>query len=183
MTNEAIAKRYARAFFEAAAERDLLDRMGDELRALVELLRQHATLRQVLAAPHVAERGKRELLAKALAGKVHPLLLELLYLLLDKKRFDLLGEIFEGYHRMLEERRGDVRVVVTTARELAPDLEQKLVARLRARTGKNVLIEKKIDPGILGGIIVRIRERVLDASIRRSLQEMREALREVEIHG
>ena len=182
MIEEAVARRYARALFAASEARDLLDRGGEELTAITVALRRSPRLWQILRGPQIEEAAKLRLLSRAFADRVHPLVFELLELLLEKKRIDALPEIAAAYRTLVAEHRGIVQAEVVTAVPLPADLEERLVERLASRTGKRIEIEKRVDPDILGGAIVRMGDRVIDGSVRRTLEEIGAQLREADIH-
>lgn len=182
MIREPVARRYAQALFKASEARDLLDTLAGDLRGLDALLRDHPRLRHFLISPQIGEKAKRELIANLFADRAHPLVVELLYLLMEKKRLPLLGQIIEGYRDLLEEHREIVRAEVTTATPVPSELEERLVRALERRIGKTVLLEKRIDASILGGMMVRIGDQILDRSIRHAFEAIRERLMEVPVY-
>jgi F-type H+-transporting ATPase subunit delta len=182
MIREPVAKRYAQAIFEAAKARDLLDPVAADLAGLGELQRGHPRLWRLLIIPQIDPQAKRRLVGDLFAGRVHPLVVELLFLLMEKKRLGVLDQIIESFELMLEEHRGIVRAEVTTATALPEKLEQELVRKLERRTGKIVRLGKRIDAAILGGMMVRIGDRIMDRSIRRTFDEIRERLMEVPVY-
>ena len=182
MIREPVSRRYARALFAAAEAGDLLDVVEADLRSIEALRKAHPELGYMLLAPLLDEPRKRALIAKVLTGRVHPLVVELLYLLLEKKRLALFEEIFEVFHLLLDEHRGIVTAEVTTATPLSESTVARLVARLEQDTGKSVVLEKHVRPSILGGIMVRFGDRIMDRSIRRALDEIRERLLEVPVY-
>jgi len=183
MIREPVARRYAHALFDAAQARGLLDTIEGDLAAFARLLREEPRLSSLLITPQVTTVEKHRLLQAILGGRVHALVLELLWLLLAKKRLPAIGDITEGYGLLLEAHRGIVRAEVTTARPMSAAQQERLKAALERRTGKTVLIERKIDPRVMGGVVVRIGDQVIDRSIRRTFQEMRASLLEVPVFG
>ncbi|MCK4304979.1 MAG: F0F1 ATP synthase subunit delta [Candidatus Eisenbacteria sp.] len=182
MIREAVARRYARALFEAAEARDLLDTVAEDLRGIGVLLRDHPEFHRLLTIPKIDELAKRKLISELFGGRVHALVVELLFLVLEKKRFPVLAQIIEGYRDLLEEHRGIVRAEITTAVRLPEPLEQILIQKLERRTSKTVLLVKRVDASILGGMMVRIGDRIMDRSIRRTLEEIKEALMTVPVY-
>jgi len=183
MIREPVARRYAHALFDAAKARGLLDTVESDLAGFERLLRDEPRLSSLLITPQVTTAEKHRLLEAILGGRVHGLVLELLWLLLAKKRLPAVGDIIEGYGLLLEAQRGIVRAEVTTARPMSAAQQERLKAALERRTGKTVLIERKIDPRVMGGVVVRMGDQVIDRSIRRTFQEMRASLLEVPVLG
>ncbi len=183
MIREPVARRYAHALFDSAAARGLLDAVESDLAALVRLLRAEPRLSSILVSPQVTNAEKRQLLTAVLGGRVHVLVLELLWLLMGKKRLPVLHQIIEGYGYLLEAHRNIVRAEVTTAVPLTAAHEQRLKAALERRTGKTVLIERQVDPRIVGGVMVRMGDAIIDRSVRRAFHEIRAGLLEVPVTG
>jgi F-type H+-transporting ATPase subunit delta len=183
MIREPVARRYAHALFDSAAAHGLLDTVESDLDALVHLLRAEPRLGSLLVSPQIAAAEKRQLLTAILGGRVHALVLELLWLLLQKKRLPVLHQIIEGYGHLLEIHRNIVRAEVTTAVPLPAAQEQRLKSALERRTGKQVVLERKVDPRIVGGVMVRIGDQIIDRSIRQAFLELRANLLEVPVTG
>ncbi|MBD3235493.1 MAG: ATP synthase F1 subunit delta [Candidatus Eisenbacteria bacterium] len=183
MSEAAIARRYARALFDAADRRGMLDRIAEELESVAELIHQHPRLGGLLRAPQVGAREKRALLERLFAERVHPIMAELLDLLLEKKRFALLPEIRLAHRELVAQLRGVQRTEIITAVPLTAALTGRLQQVLAAMTDKQVALEPRIDPEILGGVIVRMGDCVIDGSVRRRLQEMRRRMLAAEVHG
>ncbi|MCK4412712.1 MAG: ATP synthase F1 subunit delta [Candidatus Eisenbacteria sp.] len=182
MNRDPVARRYARALFGAAAARDLLDEIIADLPALVGFLRRSPGARRLLVTSPFSTAERQELVRRLFGGQVHPLILELLLLLIEKHRFELLEDVDAGFRALYEARRGILRVAVTTAIPLPEDLAARLSAALAARTGKHITLEPQVDPALLGGMRVRIGDRVIEHSVRRNLETVRERLREVAVY-
>jgi F-type H+-transporting ATPase subunit delta len=183
MIREPVARRYAHALFDSASVHGLLDTVASDLAGLVRLLRDEPRLSSVLVSPQVTTAEKRQLLTAVLGGRAHALVLELLWLLLEKKRLPVIHQIIEGYQELLEAHRNIVRAEVTTAVPLPAQQEQRLKAALERRTGKTIMLQRKVDPRIVGGVMVRMGDQVIDRSIRRVFQEMKASLLEVPVAG
>lgn len=181
MIREPVARRYAQALFEAAQARGLLERVAAELAGIGTLLAEHPQLRRLLTIPKIEAAVKRRFIEETFGGRVHPLVIELFFLLMEKKRMGALEEIIEGYQELLEAHQGIVRAEVTTAVPVPPDLEGRLIEKLERWTGKRIKLERRVDPFVLGGMRVRMGDYVVDRSIRRALEEMRARLMEVPV--
>ncbi len=182
MIKEAVARRYSRALFGAAQARQLIDRVAEDLEGIERLLREEPRLGGLLISPQVAAEEKRALLETLLRGRAHPLVLELLGLLLEKKRMTVVQQVIEGYRELVEEHRGIVRAQVTTAVPMPDALRERLLAALERRSGKKILIEPAVDPRVIGGVMVRMGDRIIDRSVQRAFKEMRENLLEVPVY-
>jgi len=146
--------------------------------------------RDLLLAPQIAHEERERIIDRLFAERAHPLVLRLLRLMLRKKRIAALGEVWEAYSVLLDEARGVVRAEVTTAIPLPDDLREALRRALRERLARetragrlgraapvaDVLIETRIDSSLLGGVRVQIGDRVMEHSVRHSLEEIAETL-------
>ena len=174
MRIEAAAKRYAQAAFDIARETDELDRWVEDLRAIADLAAQPGVV-EVLASSRVPFEVKERLLRSGLAD-VSPLALNLARLLVQKARIALAGQVRDEYQRLLDEYRGMAQALVLTAVPLSEDEERAVAQRLRELTGKEIVLEGRVAPEILGGLVARVGDRLIDGSTRTRLLELRRQL-------
>ena len=178
-TSRALAKQivatYASALFDAAAQSDSVDDVSTQLDAVVRLVRANAPLRDALRDDSVAGVQRAQMLREVLAG-LHPALVDTLAVMIERDNFDLLGSLVEEYARVSEERRGIVAVDVTTAVELTDALRQSISAKLSADLGKGVTLREKVDPAIIGGIVISTHGHRIDASVSSQLEAARVVL-------
>jgi F-type H+-transporting ATPase subunit delta len=178
MTRKTAATRYARALFDVALkERADFDRIDQELSRFTDLIAGHPALSKVLLSPAVPVPRKRaavtELTARAgIAGIVA----KLLALLAERDRLVLLPDLLAAYRDRLLAHRKVVRAEVTTAAPLAPERTRQIQQSLAGVTGREVTLEARVDPAIIGGLVARVGSVVYDASITRQLQKMKDWL-------
>ncbi len=168
------ARRYAQAAFEVARERGQVDRWAAELERLVALL-EGTEAGAFLAAPQIPFGAKREFVEQALAGFL-PEVRNLVLLLVRRRRVRLLRQIFEEFGRLANEYRGVVVAEVTSAVPLEDADKAVIIRQLSELTGKRVILRTRVDPSILGGLIVRIGDKLIDGSVRTRLERLRETL-------
>jgi F-type H+-transporting ATPase subunit delta len=174
MRIEVAAKRYAQAAFDIARERDELDRWVEDIRAIVDLAAQPGVV-EFLASSRVPFEVKERLLRSGLAD-VSPLALNLARLLVQKGRIALAGQVRDEYQRLLDEHRGMAQGVVLTAVPLSEEEERAVAQRLGELTGKEIVLERQVDPEILGGLVARVGDRLIDGSTRTRLLALRRQL-------
>lgn len=174
MARRAYSKRYAQAVFEIALESGELERCQADLEEVVRVVRDE-DLRAFLESPKIHFDEKSKLLSGQL-HKISPLLLNLLYLLIVRGRLDMIGEIADEFQRLLNRHKGIELAEVTTAIPLAKEDEQKLARHLGNIVGKEVEIRPDVDPGIIGGFIARIGDRLLDGSTRSKLAALKKEM-------
>ena len=177
MKGRAVARRYAKALIDLAARDDRVVDIGEQLRQHRDLLRQHAELQSVLWHPSIAVDVKHHILTRILErSQPVPLLRNFLVLLLEKDRLRQLDLICEHYEQMANARLRRVVAQVTTAVALGPDQQHAVLQKLEEVTQQDVLLETRLDPSILGGLVVRINHTVLDGSLRGQLARLRQTL-------
>ncbi len=178
MTNKTAATRYARALLDVAVqERANLEGIEHELAAFVDLFSTHATLERVLLNPAVPVPRKRAAVAELTkAAGASATVSKLLALLAERDRLVLLPDLLASYRDRLLDYRKVVRAEVTTAAPLAADRAKAIEASLARMTGRTVMLDTKVDPSIIGGVVARIGSTVYDGSVTRQLQKMKERL-------
>jgi F-type H+-transporting ATPase subunit delta len=174
MAKRTYARRYAQAVFSIAREKNELDRWQSDLRKIAAL-GDDAQFVAFLENPKVHFEDKAKLLSKAL-GKVNPLALNLVYLLVTKGRLGMVADIADDYQRLLDSYRGIEQAEVTTAIELDDKDKKKLEKRLETLVGKKVVLKPRVDPEVLGGVVARIGGKLLDGSTRSKLTALKKAL-------
>lgn len=177
MINMTVARRYAKAILELGSEGGNLDALVEELLNLSAAYEASAELRNALENPLVPFEAKKAILGQ-LAERLglsatarHTVLL-----LNDRRRMRVLPGIAQLLKEMTDQRRGVVRAVVTTAVPLADGYYDRLRDRLEKMTGKKVVLDRREDPSLIGGVVARIGDTVIDGSLRARLQEMKSAL-------
>lgn len=168
------AKRYAQAVLDLAKERGTLDAWHEDLRQLSALMSDPAVV-SFFASPRPTEEQKRAVLDQTLVNG-QPEAKNLARLLLDRQRLDDLPAIYELFQEGVRAERGIVVADVSTAEPLGP-LEQALVQeRLQAMTGKQVELRLRVDPDLIGGIVARIGDTLIDGSVISQLRRLRARL-------
>lgn len=167
-----IARRYAKAILAVAEKENELEKTGEELLALARATAAPEVARAI-ANPLLAENKRRDL-ATAIAGElgVRPTMSNFVRLLADHQRLGQIAGIATQYRRLLDEKLGRVRAVVTSAAPLDGGDLDRIVAVFEKRTGKKVLAETVVDESLLGGVIVDIEGRVFDGSLRNQLETL-----------
>jgi F-type H+-transporting ATPase subunit delta len=165
---------YARALLELAG--DQAAATGDEVAALDGILEQNATFAAFLADPGIGAGERTAVLGRIFSGKVSPLLWNFLRVLNTHGRLGLLRQIAGAYHEMLDERLGKVEVDLTVAKPLTDEQTAAARQKISAALRKDAVVHTYVDDAIIGGVIVRVQDKLLDASVRYQLQAMKEQL-------
>jgi len=183
MTSSRVVRRYAKALFALARERDLVDAISADLERLSQLLEETAELGAVLRHPLISRQRKKQLVARVIGDALHPVTRDLLYLMIDKQRADAAGALREHFEALVRQWRRLMEAEVVTAMPLTEEQTERLRAKLEALTGCQVEIRQDIDESIIGGIIIRVAGKVIDASVSSQLRQIAEALKQVRVTG
>jgi len=168
------ARRYARAVFEIALEKQRLDEWQSGLEKMARLARDRSVA-SYLESPNVRFEYKAELLSKRL-DDIEPLVLNLVYLLLARGRFGMFASIVDEYQRLLDKYNGIERAEATTAVPLDEEDESRLAEGLGGITGKKVILKHEVDPNLIGGVVVRVAGKLMDGSTRGKLEALKREL-------
>jgi F-type H+-transporting ATPase subunit delta len=166
---------YARALFDAALEEDKLQPVREQLAQVVAAEAEVPELRELLRNPQLDSQARKAALGDLLADS-EDLLRNFLLVLVDKGRTGQLEEIGREFERLVAEHEGIVHAELTTAIELSDEEAQDLLARIEKSTGRKVEATRKVDPGLIGGIVLQIGSHRLDASVRGRLERLRQEL-------
>jgi F-type H+-transporting ATPase subunit delta len=171
-SDRVLAGRYAAALFQAAAAKSEDQTVQVDLGAARDLLLDLAV---PLRHPRVSVADKKKLLRARVGNKIGASALRFLELLIEKKRYELFAMIAAVYGRLVADKRGVVKAVVRSARPLSADARKTLAARLKIFAGKDIELDVKEDPELIGGVSVTIGDWVLDSSLRGQLRRLRES--------
>lgn len=174
MKNTRVAKRYAQAWMAVAEDLKLVDQTAHDLETIDALLKASRELRLLVASPIVSVKKKAEIFDALFASRVGSSTHSFLNLIVSKKRESVLPEIIEQFNVLRDEKLGIVTVEVKSAVEFTPPQEQSLQSQLEQYTKRKVRVRFSLDSHIRGGLMVKIGDTVLDASIRRQLERLRE---------
>lgn len=176
MNEERIGRNYAEALLTLARKNGEQEEWGALIDAISVGMREDHALRTFLESPKLSASRKIELLKKALGKKVPPLFLRFLETVIMKRRQMLIPEIASEYRSLIDESEDRVHVNVTVAREPAEPEKDALVKQLSRLFGKRVVPHISLNPAILGGVIVKVGDTVMDGSVRRRLASLRQRM-------
>jgi F-type H+-transporting ATPase subunit delta len=177
-----IARRYAKALFTIGREDGQAETYKAELAGFVRLLEGQRELEQAISNPLYDAEGRKKVL-QAVVERVAPskVMASFLSLLFDKGRIQYLMDIYTFYEKLTDELANIVRADLVSAVELPEETIEKIQAALSKRTGKKVKMEARVDPAVIGGVVTKIGDLVLDGSVRTQLISLRESLQRGEV--
>ena len=171
----AAARRYAEAVFELGQRDGTLDRWLDDLRVAADVVAQPDVAR-VVDNPTIPLAARRDVLARLLGSRISPQAHNLTLLLAQQGRLSSVPAVAAEYKRLVDRERGVVVATVTSAVELEPAELEAIGARVREMTGARAEVATAIDPDLIGGVTVRIGDRLIDASVRGRLERLRDRI-------
>jgi len=169
---EEIAQVYARALFEVASEQGKLDLVREQLGQFADALGEHRDLAVFFFSPYFSTEEKKQGLHGAVEG-ADPAIVNFLETLLERHRMPVIFRIRQQYEALWDEENKLLPVEVTSAVGLDEATVQSIGDRIGEQTGQRVELTSKVDPAILGGIVLRVGNSILDASIKHRLDQLR----------
>ena len=173
-----LAERYAAALFELADERRLLDEIAASLRQLRAMLAESMDLSRLVSSPLLSREDQaKAIVAVAERAGFSPLVRDFLAVVAKNRRLFAVPAMIDAYLEKLAERRGEVTAQVAAAQPLSDSQLDLLREQLRRSVGRRVSVDVKVDPGLIGGMIVKLGSRMIDGSISSKLQRLQLAMK------
>jgi F-type H+-transporting ATPase subunit delta len=176
-----IARRYATALFRVAVGRNEVDEVAQSLAAVHKVTTTSGDLMSMLHHPRITRERKKEVLHQVFEGQLRPDVEHFLFLLVEKDRASIIPNMAAEFERLLDEYRRVTDAEAVTAVPLTEAQTQALKTRLETSTGYTVRLQTRVDEAIIGGMIVRVGDRLVDGSVRSQLTSMREQLKRARI--
>jgi F-type H+-transporting ATPase subunit delta len=179
--NLSIAKRYAKALLLVGKEDNNADTYREELESFTSILKQESDLEKVIDNPLYDAASRKRILTTIIEKFDFSIIVKtFLLLLFDKGRIKFIDSITDFYKQLTDDLKGIAHAKLVSASELAPETLDKVKTALSQKTGKEILLDVEVDNSLIGGIITRIGDLVLDGSIKTQLLNMKKALKKGE---
>jgi F-type H+-transporting ATPase subunit delta len=171
-----LAAAYARSVLELANDQNQAREIGQELEELGKIVDSDPAFANFLANPAVGETERGQVVEKVFRGRVSPLVMNFLLVANRKGRLGMLRQIAAAYAELLEQQMGIVEVDITVAQRLSPEQFDEVRRRVGEALKREVVLHQYVDDSIIGGMVLRVQDRLLDASVRAQLQAIRRKL-------
>lgn len=178
MINKTIARRYARAIFDIAREKNAVEKISENLKSVVRLIEENADIKKIIYGRLVPAEAKKEIVGKMIPEEVDQMVVNFLYLVLDKNREQYLTGILEAYDQLSAEEKRVLPAQVKSAIPLTGEQVTNLEKKLSQIAGQSVKAQVTLEPNLLGGITVRMGDIVYDGSIVKKLSLLKEHLQQ-----
>lgn len=175
MTEGRVGRVYAEALYDAAHDAGRVDQVRRDLGQFADAVAANPALAGIMENPQTTELDKHRVVAQ-LADDAEKLVRNMLFVLVDKGRFEALGDIRGEFEDIAAAEAAIVEVQVTSAVTLPNDAERRLRERLETGLGRTVTLVKHVDPEVVGGLVLRVGDRIVDASIRARIHQLRRHL-------
>ena len=182
MVHDPVATRYAQALFDSAKAHDQVEQTLEQLTRLGELLDGHPDLPRLMDYPGISAEDKVGVLKRALKGSCSALLGAFVHMVVSLGRAELLREMVEAFQAAVDVDQRRLRVVVRSARPLSDAVLNRLRKRLETLEDKTIELTTELARELLGGLQIHLGSRVIDSSVRRQLDDMRQQLKTVRVY-
>jgi F-type H+-transporting ATPase subunit delta len=167
---------YAASLLELANERKQAEPVGQELRDIKQVVTNNPTFGLFLSDPGISAAERGETISRIFGGKASPLMSNFLGVLNAKNRMNLLTQIADTYEDLLDEQLGKIEVDVTVAQKLDASQLEQVRQRVSAALRKDAVVHQYVDDSIIGGLVLRVQDKLIDASVKSQLNAMRQQL-------
>jgi len=175
MLKGAIARRYAGAIFDIGMKQNTLDRTLEDVQEIAKLF-SIRKLAYLLREPNIPAERKETAIRQGLASKVLPTSLNLALLVVQRELVDLMPNIARELNQLVLDHKNEAKAEVTTATQLDETTQSQVQRALERMTGKKIMLETRVQPNILGGVVARVGDQVIDGSVERRLKLLQQQL-------
>ena len=172
MLDDSVAERYAEAFFSVAGEHEKEDIWKEQLSNIVTTVSKIPFLDKIMKYPFALKSEKRDIFTKVFSSQVDQQVLNFIYLIIDHDRGAYLNLIYEKYAECIRKSRRILLAEITSAKELSSYEQTRLISSISRREGRAVEASFKIDPSLIGGVVVKIEGKIIDGSLKKSLKDL-----------
>ncbi len=176
MSDITVARRYAQALNEQAAQAGILEQVDADIELISTALDDSRELRAFFGSPIISRKKKGDVVRALFEERIQKVTMTFMGLLVDKRREGIFPTVVASYRELRDAQLGKTTVSVRTAYELSEEDRTALMTELTSLTGKQVRLDAKLDPSIMGGIVIRVGDTVYDGSITNQLATLRERL-------
>jgi F-type H+-transporting ATPase subunit delta len=176
MNESIIAVRYSRALFQSAIEKSILDEVNDDMLLILEVCKIPEAA-EIIASPVIVPSRKISALKAVLSGKVQDITIALVELVVNNGRESLLPSIARVFNHETMKYKGITASVLTTAVKVDEKVRKEIISLVSKEFGTKIEMKENVDPGIIGGFILRVDDKYIDASVKSKLRKIRKELK------
>lgn len=174
-----VSSRYAEALFQVGEESNSTEKLYNELKAVVDIIKENKEFANILKSPIVSKEDKKDLISNIFGSQIDKEMLNFLKVLADKDRLSLTSSITEVFKGLLNDKNNILEGVAITAVPMKDDELEGLQGKLSAKYNKTVILKNEVDESVLGGVLVRLGNEEIDGTVKNRLDKMKEQLSQV----
>lgn len=174
-----IASRYAEALFQVGEESNSTEKLYNELKAVVDIIKDNKEFANILKSPIVSKEDKKDLILNVFGSQIDKEMSNFMKVLADKDRLSLIASIQEAFKALLNDKNNILEGVAITAVPMKEEEVKGLQAKLSAKYNKTVILKNEMDESVLGGVLVRLGNEEIDGTVKNRLDKMKEQLSQV----
>ncbi|RKD21977.1 ATP synthase F1 subcomplex delta subunit [Caminicella sporogenes DSM 14501] len=174
-----VSKTYSEALFEVALEENKIDLFLEELKFIVDTFKMYPEFYSLFKSPLLKVDEKKKVVSEVFGDKLSQEMNNFLKIILDKKRAYYIEQIKNEYEKMVNEYKGIIKAVAVTAIPLTEEEKNNLEEKLSELTGKSIKLTNEIDKNVIGGVLVKLGDKVIDGTIKGRLEELKENLAQI----
>lgn len=172
-----VAKRYAKALFEVAEKQQVVSEVEEQLKLVVQALEQDADVQKFLSLPSIDPASKIAVLKTAFGDRVSALVINTLEILISRRRQDVIADVYAAYTKVAGDSLGQAHATVYSAQALSDEELAGVAAQFGQLTGKTIIAQQIVEPALLGGVQVRIGDRLYDGSLSGKLERLQKSFK------
>ena len=171
-----IARVYATSLVEIAKEKNLLEQIEEEIKVISDLISEDADLHQFLESPSISKEEKKSFLSKTIAGFISEDSLHFLYILIDNDRQSYIHDVYSAIIENIDEVKNRLRVTIITSESMQDNIQERIKSELETKFKKEIILHHEVKNEIIGGIIIKIGDIVIDGSLLKDLKNIKKNL-------
>lgn len=171
-----VARVYASSLAEIGQENNILNQLEEEMKFVAELIKEDRELNLFLTSPGFPKDSKKDFISKVFSGKLSENTVNFLSLLVENDRQAIVGDIYQALNELIDELNNRKKVTIVSCEKLDESSIENIKAKLKNKLNKDIIINEKIDETILGGIIIKVDDLVIDGSLSKGLKNIRKNL-------
>jgi len=176
---ERVAKTYSQALFEVGLENNNLDVYMEELKIVRDMFKEHPNFYEILTSPKFNTEEKKKIVDEVFKDKATDEISNFMKIIIDKRRVKNLNSIVAQFENLIYEHKGIVKATAVTTVLLGKDEKDSLIKKLESITGKKVELINEIDKSLLGGVLIKLGDQVIDGTLRGKLNNLQNSLKEI----
>lgn len=181
MIQNEIAKKYSKALFSLAEEKDEFIKFQDDLNLIKEAFTEHKEFRNVLFHPRIKLEEKKRIFGRVFEEEISQEIYNFIQLLIDKRRIFFIKAIIDQFNVLVNEREKILKIEVVSAIELEENMKNRLKEKVEKEINYEVILNNTVDPEIIGGLILKIGDKIIDGSIQHKLNTLSEKIEKIPV--